>query len=412
MKPQTIESINHAKEARVPIIIAVNKMDKPGVNLDMIRTQMSEQGLQPEDWGGDVVMVPVSAHTGMGIENLLEMILLSTEMLELKANPNRPAVATVIESHLDSKQGPIATVLVNTGTLKKSDCFVCGSGFGRIRFLRDFRGKNLDAAGPAVPVLISGLSAVAEGGEILQVVADSESARQKAQEYQILKDSKSVNKFESASLEMLLNRIKTGNLKHLKIVLKSDSNGSLEALKDALHKLSTPETQVQIIHAGVGEVNDSDVLMAGNSQAILIGYNVNTIGQARHMLTNSKIEFINKKVIYHILERVEALITGMIDIKHDDLDLGEAKVKAIFFTGKDKLIIGLGITSGKIENRSKVRVVRNGKKAGSGEVLSLKSGVMDVNEMNVGEECGIAFKGDVKIEVGDVLEFYKTVQRK
>jgi len=188
-----------------------------------------------------------------------------------------------------------------------------------------------------------------------------------------LKDSKSVNKFESASLEMLLNRIKTGNLKHLKIVLKSDSNGSLEALKDALYKLSTPETQVQIIHAGVGEVNDSDVLMAGNSQAILIGYNVNTVGQARHMLTNSKIEFINKKVIYHILERVESLITGMIDIKHDDIDLGEAKVKAIFFSGKDKLIIGLGITSGKIENRAKIRVVRDGKKAGSGEVLSLKS---------------------------------------
>lgn len=373
MKPQTIESINHAKEAGVPIIVAVNKMDKPGINLDLVRTQMSEQGLQPEDWGGDVIMVPVSAHTGLGIETLLEMILLTAEMLELKANPNRPGIATVIESHLDTKQGPIATVLVNTGSLEKGNCFVCGAGFGRIRHIKDFRGKNVEKVGPSTPVLISGLSCVAEGGEILQVVADPEIARQKAQEFQILKESKSVNKFELASLEMLLNRIKTGSLKHLKVVLKAESNGSLEAIKDALLKLSTPETQVQLIHAGVGEVNDSDVLMAGNSQAILIGYNVGTVGQARHMLTNSKIEFINKKVIYHILERVESLITGMIDIKHDDVDLGEAKVKAIFFTGKDRLVIGLAVTSGKIENRSKVRVIRENRKAGSGEVLSLKS---------------------------------------
>ncbi|MBP8016589.1 translation initiation factor IF-2 [Candidatus Gracilibacteria bacterium] len=412
VKPQTIESINHAKEASVPVIVAINKMDKVGANVDLVKGQLAEQGLQAEDWGGNVIMVPVSAHSGLGIDSLLEMIILVADMQELKADPKRHAVATVIESHLDTRLGPLATVLVNTGTLHKGDSILCASAFGKIRFIKDYKGKNIDDAEPSKPVLISGLNNVVEGGDILQAVSDIEIARNKAHEFQLLRASKSISDFEGASLEMLLNRIKTGNLKQLKVVLKAESNGSLEAIKDALLKLNTQEIKIHIIHSGVGDVNDSDVLMAGTSQALLIGYNVGTIGQAKNMLANSKIEFINKKVIYHIIEKVESIITGMIDVKHEDIDLGELKIKAIFFTSKDKMIIGCDVITGKVENRAKLRIIRNNKKVGSGEILNLKSGVTDAHEMLAGTECGIAFLGDIKPEIGDKIEAYKIVQRK
>jgi translation initiation factor IF-2 len=412
MKPQTIESINHAKEADVPMIIAVNKMDKPGANLDLIRGQLAEQGLQPEDWGGSTVVIPVSAHTGLGIETLLDMIVLSTDLMDLKAVADRPAVGTVIESHLDPRLGSLSTVLINAGTLRKGDYVVCANAYGRIRALKDFRGKNVDEAGVSVPVQVVGMSTVVEGGSILQAVADAETAAAKAHEYELLKSTKSVRNFESASLDMLMNRIKSGSLKQLKIVLKCESNGSLEALKHALAKLSTDETKVTFIHSGVGDINDSDVLMAGTSQALLVGYNVSVNHHARSTLANSKIEFIDKKVIYHVIEKVESIITGMVDVRYDDVDLGAGVVKAIFYTGKDKLIIGLGVKSGKVENRAKVRVVREDSKVGSGEVTNLKQGPLDMNEVEEGNDCGISFKGDVKIQEGDRLEFYKMVLRK
>ncbi len=412
MKPQTIESINHAKSANVTVLVAANKMDKPGANLDLIRGQMAEHGLQPEEWGGSTVLVPVSAHSGLGIETLLDMIILLTDMMDLKAHPSRPAVGTVIESHLDAKLGPLSTVLINAGTLKKGDYVTCANASGRVRVLKDYRGKNIDEIGPAMPVQVIGLSGVVEGGDILQVMPNSETAASKAHEFQLAKSSKSIHNFEGASLGLLLTRIKTGSLKQLKIVLKTDSNGSMEALKAALGKLTTDQTQVVFIHSGIGEVNDSDVLMAGTSQALLVAYNVSVNVHARHTLANSKIEFIDKKVIYHIIEKIEAIITGMVDIRYDDVDLGVTEVKAIFFTAKDKLIVGLGVVDGKIENKAKIRVIRNGEKVGSGEVLNLKSGPSDVHEVEAGEDCGISFKGDVKLEVGDRLELYKMVVRK
>lgn len=414
MKPQTIESINHAKEAGVPIIVAVNKMDKPGANVDMIKGQLAEQGLQPEDWGGTTVVVPVSAHTGLGIEDLLEMILLQAELLDLKANPDRPAVATVIEAHLDQKLGSVATILVNAGTINKADNIVCAGSYGKVRTLKDYKGRNLEKAGPGTPVQITGLSGVVEGGDILQVVSSPEMASERAKEFALAKNKKSIHAFEGASLGMLMSRLKSGALKQLKIVLKTDTGGSLEALKAALVKLSTPETQVVFIHAAVGDVNQSDVMMAGTSQALLIAYNVGVVSTAKQALSQSKIEFIDKKVIYHVLEKVEAIITGMIDIRFDDVDIGIAKVKAIFYTGKNNamMIVGLGVETGKIEPRAKVRVIRGDRKVGSGEVANLKKGPLDVIEALEGEECGINFKGDVKIEEGDVLEFYKLVQRK
>lgn len=415
MKPQTIESINHAKEAGIPLIVAANKMDKPGVNLDLIRWQMAEQGLQPEDWGGDVVLVPVSAHTGLGMDTLLDMILLQAEMLELKANPNRGAIATVIEASLDPKLGSVATILVNAGQIKKGDHIVCAGASGKVRTLKDYRGKNIDIAGPSVPVQITGLSSVVEGGDILQVVSSAEIATTRAKEYALAKNTKSIHAFEGASLNMLMSRLKSGALKQLKIVLKTDSGGSLEALKASLVKLSTPETQVTFIHAAVGDINQSDVMMAGTSQALLVAYNVGVIPQAKSALAQSKIEFIDKKVIYHIIEKVEAIITGMVDLKMEEQELGNAKVKAIFHHGGKTdgiMTVGLGVDSGRIEPRAKVRVIRGDHKAGSGELIGLKKGPLDVVEVLEGEECGIKFKGDVALEVGDVLEFYKMVQRK
>jgi translation initiation factor IF-2 len=414
MKPQTIESINHAKAAEIPMVIAVNKMDKPGANLDLIRGQLAEQGLQPEEWGGTTVIVPVSAHTGLGIEDLLDMILLQGEMLELHANPDRPGVATVIEAHLDQKLGSVATILVNTGTIRKWDNIVCAGAFGKVRTLKDYKGRNIDEALPGVPVQITWLSDVVQGGDILQVVSTSELATTRAKEYTLAKNKKSIHAFEWASLGMLMSRLKSGALKQLKIVLKTDSGGSLEALKASLVKLSTPETQVVFIHAAVGEVNQSDVMMAGASQALLIAYNVGLLPAAKSALSQSKIELIDKKVIYHVLEKVESIITWMIDIRYEELELGTSLVKAIFYTGKNNsmMIVGMGVTSGKIENRAKVRVIRGETKAWSGEVANLKMGPLDVTEVEEGNDCGINFKWDVQIMEGDILEFYKMVQRK
>ncbi|MBP9779105.1 translation initiation factor IF-2 [Candidatus Gracilibacteria bacterium] len=414
MKPQTIESINHAKEAGVHIIVAANKMDKPGANLDLIRGQMAEHGLQPEEWGGDVVLVPVSAHTGLGIEQLLDMILLQADMMDLKANNTRPAIATVIEAHLDQKLGSVATILINAGTIKKGDHIVCAGAYGKVRTLKDYKARNIESASTSVPVQITGLSGVVEGGDILQVVSTAEMATERAKEFSLAKNTKSIHAFEGASLGMLMSRLKSGALKQLKIVLKTDSNGSLEALKASLSKLSTPETQVTFIHSAVGDINQSDVMMAGTSQALLIAYNVGVLPAAKSALSQSKIEFIDKKVIYHVLEKVEAIITGMIDIRYEETELGTALVKAIFYTGKNNamMIVGLGVEHGRVEPRAKIRVIRADSKVGSGEVANLKKGPLDVIEAIEGEECGINFKGETKIEVGDKLEFYKMVQRK
>lgn len=412
VKPQTIESINHAKAAEVPIIVAINKMDKAGANPDFVKGQLAEHGLHPEEWGGSTVVVPVSAHTGLGIEQLLEMIILSTEIMELKANPNRQAIGTVIESHLDPRVGALATILINTGSLKKGDYFQIGSISGRIRAMKDFKGKSLDEAGPSVPVQISGISDVVSGGDILRVAESAEVANTRAHEFSLAKGRRSIHAFDGASLDLLMNRIKGGSLKQLKIVLKCESNGSLEAIKVALQKLSTDETAVAIIHAGVGDITDSDVLMAGTSQALLVAYNVSVLPNARNTLSQSKIEFIDKKVIYHILERIEGIITGMVDPKYEEIELGSAIVKAIFYTAKERQIIGLGVKEGVIENKAKLRVIRDGKKVGVGEVGNLKAGPLDVHEVEAGSECGIFFKGDFKPEVGDIFEAYKFIIKK
>lgn len=259
MKPQTIESINHAKEAGVAIIVAINKMDKEGANPDHVKGQLAENGLTPEDWGGDTPMVPVSAHTGFGIDELLGVILLIAEMKELKANPERSAVCTVIESHLDTKLGPVATVLVNTGTMNKGDAIVCNASYGKVKILKNFAAKNVVKAFPGDPVLIVGLDSVVGGGDIIQVMPTVEGARKKSIEYN---DAMRLHQTTGmTSLEMLMSRVKAGNLKSLKVLVKADTNGSLEAIKGSLLKLSTDETTVNVIHSGVGDITESDILM-------------------------------------------------------------------------------------------------------------------------------------------------------
>ncbi|MCH2188820.1 translation initiation factor IF-2 [Candidatus Gracilibacteria bacterium] len=406
VKPQTIESINHAKEADIPVIVAINKMDKEGANPDHVKGQLSEHGLTPEDWGGDTPMVPVSAHTGFGIDELLEIILLVAEMKELKANPERNGIATVIESHLDTKLGPVATLLVNTGHIDAGDHIVCEDAFGKVKVLRDYMGHNVKKSLPGEPVFIVGLDKVVEGGNILQVVPSAEVARQKSLEYKTVLESKARDKM--SNLDILMSRIKAGSLKQLKLIVKADTNGSLEAIKNALIKLSTEETSVSVIHSGVGNINEGDILMGEGSEAILIGFNVGVLSTAKSVLESSGVEFISSEIIYHITERIEKIITGMLDPKEVEVVLGKAKVGGIFYTSKEFMILGLKVgDETTIENNTMVRVIRDKKMVGHGKITSLKQGVEEVNQIEGPTECGIRFEGDMQPLEKDQLEIYK-----
>ena len=372
VKPQTIESISHAKEAGIPVIVAINKMDKEGANPDHVKGQLAEHGLTPEDWGGEIPMVPVSAQTGFGIDELLEIILLVAEMQELTANPDRNGVATVIESHLDTKLGPVSTVLVNTGTIEKGASIVCGASYGKVKVLRDYRGRSVKSVGPGEPAFIVGLDSVAGGGDVLQMVNSIDIARQKSVEY--LEYQSNQKQMGSSQLDILMSKIKSGNLKHLKVVLKADTNGSLEAIKNALVKLSTEETSVSVIHSGVGNITQGDVLMCGGSSALLIGFGVSVGPNARGSLEESGVEYIENKIIYHITERIEKIVTGMLDPKEVEHILCEAKVGGIFFTSKKFIIAGLQIfgDESSIEKNALVRVVRAEKVIGKGKIDNLK----------------------------------------
>ena len=412
VKPQTIESISHAKEAGIPVIVAINKMDKEGANPDHVKGQLAEHWLTPEDWGGETPMVPVSAQTGFGIDDLLEIILLSAEMLELKANPNRNGVATILESHLDMQLGPVSTVLVNTGTIEKGSAIVCGASYGKVKVLKDHTSKWVKFALPGMPVLLVWLDKVANGWDILQVVSGIDIARQKSIEYQeFLSNQKQL---KSSQLDILMSKIKSGNLKHLKIVLKSDTNGSLEAIRNALLKLSTEETAVSIIHSGVGNITEGDVLMCGWSSAILVGFWVAVGVNAKSALQDSWVEFIESKIIYHITERIEKIVTGMLDPKEIEIKLCEAKVGGIFYTSKKFIIVGLILSQeeSSIENKALVRVIRWDKVVAKWMVDSLKSWVEEVHKLEGPTECGIKLKGTINVEENDILEVYKIIIQK
>ena len=415
VKPKTIESINHAKEAGIPVIVAINKMDKEGANPDHIKWQLSEHGLTPEDWWGDTPMVPVSALSGFWINDLLEIILLVAEMKELKANPDRNGIATVIESHLDLKFWPVATVLVNTGTMHSGDDMVCSDSFWKIKILKNYKGESVQIALPGEPVLVVGLSKVVEGWDIFQVVNSPDIAKEKAFQF---KELMLREKWWSASsLDLLMSKIKAWNLKQLKIILKSDTNGSLEAIKTSLLKLSTEETMVSVIHSWVWSITEGDILMWQWSNAILVWFNVWVLSTARGVLDSSWVEYISSKIIYHITDKIEKIVTGMFDPKEVETIIGRAKVWGIFYTSKEFLVIGLILkefledgANNKIQNRALVRVIRKDKMVWSWKIESLKTGTLEVKELEWPTECWIKFVWNANIEMWDELEIY-TIQK-
>lgn len=406
VKPQTIESINHAKEADIPVIVAINKMDKEWANPDHVKWQLAEHWLTPEDWGGDTPMVPVSAMTGFWIDDLLEIILLVAEMKELKANPDRAWIATVIESHLDNKLWPVATVLVNTGTINMWDNMVCQDSYWKIKVLKNYNNKSVKFVKPWEPALIVWLGKVVDGWDILQSVNSVEKAKHKAEKYRaIIQREKAL---WASWLALLMSKIKAWNLKQLKIILKADTNGSLEAIRWSLLKLSTPETTVQVIHAWVGEITEWDIVMGQWSEAILVWFNVWVLPTAKWILDTAGVEFISSEIIYHITERIEKIVTWMLDPKEVDIELWKAKVWWIFFTKKDFMILGLRLEpENKIENNTLVRIVRKKKMIWNWKIESLKSWTLEVKELEWPIECWVRLKTTVNVEEWDILEIHK-----
>lgn len=415
VKPQTVEAINHAKDAGVPIIVAMNKMDKPNVNLDKLKGELAEHGLQPEDWGGTTVCVPVSALTGKGIDELLDMILLTAEMENYKANPDREAVGTVIEAHLDHSLGPVATILVNTGTLKLMDNVVIGSSFGRVKLMRDHNGKSIKSAPPSTPVVVAGLSATPKSGDILHAVSDEKSAREQAEQMDLAfkKDSEE----QSSGLSQILTSIKSDKI--LKIILKTDTKGSLEAIKQSIAKVKDEDVAVKIIHSGVGTVTESDVMMAKASGAVVMAFHCDFdspyVGKTAD---REKVTVRKFKIIYDLLTEISGLLTGLLEPEIIEIVLGRCLVKQVFLTKKKEMIIGCKVMKGKVINKSKLRVIR-GKDAegnemvvGKGYIESLRRSEEAIAEIAEGNDCGIKFTGNVKVEEGDLLEAYKEEEKR
>ncbi len=406
VKPQTLESISHAKQAQIPVIVAINKMDKDWANPDHVKWQLSENWLTPEDWGWDTPMIPVSAKSWFWIDELLEILILVADMKELKANPDRAWVATVIESHLDKTLWPVATVLVNTWNINKWDNIVCNDSFGKIRTMKNFENRWLLKAFPWDPILIIWLDKVVNGWDVLQVVANSSIARSKSLEYSQI--TSNIKKNETSGLDVLMSRIKAWNLKQLKILVKADTNWSLEAIKSSLLKLSTDDTSIVIIHSWVGNITQWDVLMVNSSQAILVWFNIWLIPSAKKLLEKSFVEYINSKVIYHITERIEKIVNWMLDPKEIEISLWESKVLAIFYTDKKFLILWVSLPEwNKIEKDCSIRVIRKNKKVWEWRAVSLKQWVEEVKELEWPLECWIRFEWKLDIQEWDMLELYK-----
>lgn len=404
--PQTIEAINHAKEAGVPIVVAINKMDKPDANPNKIKAELVEHGLQSEDWGGQTIMVPISAKKREGIEELLESVLLTAEMLDLRANPKRPAVASVVESHLDPSLGPVATILVNTGTLSVGDNFIVGQTFGRVKLMKDSYKKALKTLGPSDTAQIAGLNAPVESGSILQAVDSERAARQKA----MLVHNMAKEELLSAGMGMqeILQRIKEGTLKLLKVVLKADTQGSLEAIKQALAKVKNDDVAIRVIHSGVGAISESDVMMAAASPGTLVlGFHTHANLQVDRLAERMGIEVVTYKVIYELIDDLKKILTGMLQPELIHVELGKFKVLKVFFTGKNEMVVGGNITEGKLEKKSKLRVIRDGEKVGDGQLVGLKLVNEDVDMLEKGTECGVRYQGKLTLQEGDVLEAWK-----
>ncbi|MGR7914686.1 translation initiation factor IF-2 [Finegoldia sp. P1-F-LS] len=404
--PQTIEAINHSKAAGVPIIVAINKIDKENANIERVKTELAENGLVPEDWGGDTVLVPVSARTGEGIDDLLEMILMVAEMEELKANPNRLAVGTVIEAQLDKGRGPTATILVQKGTLKHSDMVFSGQASGRIRAMFNDQGKQVKKAGPSTPVLILGLNEVPEAGDMIYAVKDEKEARNYAQKIKDHNREEQIKSSSTMNLDELFGKISDGETKDLNIIIKTDVKGTIDAIKQSLIKLSNEEVKVNIIHGAVGGITESDVNLASASGAIIIGFNVRPTQVAMDMAKNESIEIRTYRVIYDAIEDVKNAITGMLKPQYQEEVLGRATVRDTFKVPGVGTVAGVYVNTGKVTRNATVRLLRDEILIFEGPVSSLKRYKDDVKELTQGYEGGMGLENYNDIKPGDVLEAY------
>ena len=409
--PQTVEAINHAKAAGVEIIVAVNKIDKPSANIEKVKQELSEYELIPEDWGGSTIFCPVSAHTKEGIDNLLEMILLTAEVLELKANPNRNARGLVIEAQLDKGRGAVATVLVQKGTLHVGDSIACGSSYGKVRAMIDDKGARVKKAIPSTPVEILGLNSVPAAGETFVVCDSDKEAKAFADTYiseeknRLIEDTKA-----KMSLDDLFSQIQSGNMKELDLIVKADVQGSVEAVKQSLVKLSNEEVVVKVIHGGVGAINESDVILASASNAIIIGFNVRPDPVAKVTADNEGVDIRLYKVIYNAIEDVEAAMKGMLDPVFEEKVIGHAEIRQIFKASGVGNIAGSYVLDGVMERGCKVRISREGEQIFEGDLASLKRFKDDVKEVKTGYECGLVFEGFNDIQEFDQVEAYKMVE--
>ena len=411
--PQTVESINHAKAAEITIIVAINKMDLPGANPERIKQEIMKYDLIPEEYGGDTIMCEISAKTGMGVQELLEMVVLTAEMRELKANPNREASGTVIEARLDKGRGPVSTLLVQNGTLKQGDVIIAGTAVGRVRAMTDYRGRTIKTAGPSVPVEIIGMAEVPQAGDTFNAVADERMARQLAEERkQAEKDSKVKNLSGSVTLENLFAHMQEGNMKALNIIVKADVQGSAEAVKASLLKLSNDEVQVKVIHSGVGAVNESDVLLASTSSAIIVGFNVRPEAAAAAAATRAGVEIRTYRIIYECIEEVEQAMKGMLDPKFKEVVVGHATVRQTYKVSSVGTVAGCYVNDGKIQRDGSVRVVRDGIVVHEGELGSLQRFKDSVKEVTTGFECGMTIDKFNDIKEGDVFECFVMEQIK
>lgn len=409
--PQTVEAINHAKAAGIEIIVAVNKMDKPSANIDRVKQELTEYELIAEDWGGSTVFVPVSAKTGDGIQQLLEMILLTAEVQELKANPNRNARGIVLEAQLDKGRGPVASVLVQKGTLHVGDFVSAGSCSGKVRAMIDDKGRRVKQAGPSVPVEILGLSDVPEAGDVFLAHESDKEAKSYAAAFIEQNKEKKLEETKSRmSLDDLFNQIKEGNLKELNLIIKADVQGSVEAVKQSLTKLSNEEVVVKCIHGGVGAINESDVTLAGASNAIIIGFNVRPDATAKAIAETEGVDIRLYKVIYQAIEDVEAAMKGMLDPVFEEKVIGHAEVRQIFKASAIGNIAGSYVLDGVFTRGCKVRISREGEQIFEGNLASLKRFKDDVKEVKAGFECGLVFEGFDKMQEFDIVEAYTMVE--
>ncbi|MCF7918059.1 translation initiation factor IF-2 [Candidatus Gracilibacteria bacterium] len=417
LKPQSLEAINHAREAGIPVIVAINKMDMAGANPEMVKGQLAEHNLNPEDWGGDTPCIPVSAKTGLGIDKLLDTIKIIAELQELKANPNRNAICTVIEASVHSGTGVTATVLVNTGTLKQGDAFVIYDQYGKIRTMKDFNGKDIRLAPPSTPVQVTGLEKLPQVGDLMQIMENEKLARRKSEEVASLSHEDELTKRKKFSLATMKAKLAEGKLQQLKVIAKADSKGTLEAVVSEIEKIKTDESFCKVIHSGVGEISESDVMLASAGESVVVGFNVETPGRIDKLAEKEGVRIFTFDVIYHLTEKLNDILLGKMEENEGETIVGIFHIKAIFASNKKMAVIGGDVVTGKLRKLCKFRLLREQKNETTGEsekmvigeakVASVQLGQKETNEVNEGAECGAKIDHNgLVFQKGDTLELF------